>query len=373
MVFPAFSSSPPSTGGIPDPVVTPSTWADDIPIYLGDDQEGGLVNDDANGNGRALYWGDLTYSDPVTFVRIVEDLAEVYAQRIGGSSSFRVRSEGIIEAYFAGQYPSFNVHDNLAVINPFNPPNDVSGVQSATAGTLSAGDYEYAVVLVTAAGSTTPSANSTPVTVDGSHKAAVTLAALPVGGVSWSLYRTVVDDPGGDVLLVEADLAAGVYQDDLDDGSLGDPPPAVNDAGGNLTVDGEIRISDGQSVMLGTVGRLRPDLDNLGGVWIDLFSGNDYFLLSSDSGAGVTMGYGLFGSGSYVTAFNLAATDITLVGSGDGTRKLILGPSVTGRSSLNIPAGTAPTSPSDEDIWTDGDNMFIRINGATYKFVLEAA
>lgn len=46
--------------------------------------------------------------------------------------------------------------------------------------------------------------------------------------------------------------------------------------------------------------------------------------------------------------------------------------STTARASLRIPAGVAPTSPNDGDIWTDATGIFIRINGATYSVDLTA-
>ena len=40
--------------------------------------------------------------------------------------------------------------------------------------------------------------------------------------------------------------------------------------------------------------------------------------------------------------------------------------STTARASLNIPSGTAPTSPTNGDIWSDGSDLFIRLGGTTY-------
>lgn len=48
----------------------------------------------------------------------------------------------------------------------------------------------------------------------------------------------------------------------------------------------------------------------------------------------------------------------------------ILKASTTSASSLNIPSGTAPTSPVDGDIWFDGSNLKIRISGATKTFTV---
>lgn len=45
--------------------------------------------------------------------------------------------------------------------------------------------------------------------------------------------------------------------------------------------------------------------------------------------------------------------------------KLLLSASTTTRATLNIPSGTAPTSPVDGDIWFDGTNLKIRVSGVT--------
>lgn len=40
--------------------------------------------------------------------------------------------------------------------------------------------------------------------------------------------------------------------------------------------------------------------------------------------------------------------------------------STTARASLCIPSGTAPTSPVNGDIWSDGSNILVRLGGTTY-------
>lgn len=46
--------------------------------------------------------------------------------------------------------------------------------------------------------------------------------------------------------------------------------------------------------------------------------------------------------------------------------KAVTAASTTERASLNIPSGTAPTSPANGDIWSDGSNIFVRLGGVTY-------
>ena len=67
----------------------------------------------------------------------------------------------------------------------------------------------------------------------------------------------------------------------------------------------------------------------------------------------------------------LAGSNLPLVTQSGQTRQLPTGttlatqPSTTGAASLNIPAGTAPTSPVDGDIWTTTGGIVTRINGVT--------
>lgn len=72
------------------------TLVDDLPILVGTDGLGGLVNDVANGNGRVLYAGDLTYTDPVGLVAlsITNLLAEVFNGDTDSLLSFSANGTG---------------------------------------------------------------------------------------------------------------------------------------------------------------------------------------------------------------------------------------------------------------------------------------
>jgi len=48
--------------------------------------------------------------------------------------------------------------------------------------------------------------------------------------------------------------------------------------------------------------------------------------------------------------------------------KAIFMPATTSAASMYISAGTAPTSPSNQDMWSDGSDLFMRLGGTTYKF-----
>lgn len=48
------------------------------------------------------------------------------------------------------------------------------------------------------------------------------------------------------------------------------------------------------------------------------------------------------------------------------TATLHVAASTTAKASLNIPSGTAPTSPNNGDIWSDGSDILVRLGGTTY-------
>lgn len=58
---------------------------------------------------------------------------------------------------------------------------------------------------------------------------------------------------------------------------------------------------------------------------------------------------------------NITSTALTLTGV-----TAICAASTTSLSSLNLPDGTAPTSPADGDIWQDGSDIVVHIGGASY-------
>jgi hypothetical protein len=58
---------------------------------------------------------------------------------------------------------------------------------------------------------------------------------------------------------------------------------------------------------------------------------------------------------------------------GTTTGKLTTAASTTGSAGLNLPHGTAPTSPVNGDIWTTTTGLFARINTQNYQFALTSA
>lgn len=71
---------------------------------------------------------------------------------------------------------------------------------------------------------------------------------------------------------------------------------------------------------------------------------------------------------SYDTGLVRVSAGIVAVGNGsigDTSGFLRLGAGTTAAASLNIPHGSAPTSPVNGDIWTTTSGLFVRINGST--------
>jgi hypothetical protein len=80
-------------------------------------------------------------------------------------------------------------------------------------------------------------------------------------------------------------------------------------------------------------------------------------------GAGTTITRGIYINPTIISANDWKALEIT---SGIS----ILAPSTTASATLRVPSGTAPTTPTNGDIWFDGTNLFMRIGGLTKTFTI---
>jgi hypothetical protein len=72
--------------------------------------------------------------------------------------------------------------------------------------------------------------------------------------------------------------------------------------------------------------------------------------------------------GLYINPTLTAAADFRAIEVANGIT--ILGAATTAKASLRIPSGTAPTSPTNGDIWFDGTNLKMQIGGLTKTFTL---
>lgn len=116
--------------------------------------------------------------------------------------------------------------------------------------------------------------------------------------------------------------------------------------------------------------------------WIDMEQANVYpatdttfGLVKGNANVGIVGGLMTIHSsenadklGGQLPSYYGTASDVNskISKSGDTmTGTLILPAATTGLSSLRIPAGTAPTSPVDGDIWATTSSLYARINGST--------
>jgi hypothetical protein len=72
--------------------------------------------------------------------------------------------------------------------------------------------------------------------------------------------------------------------------------------------------------------------------------------------------------GLYINPTLTAAADFRAIEVASGIT--ILGAATTAKASLRIPSGTAPTTPTNGDIWFDGTDLKMRISGVTKTFTL---
>ena len=101
---------------------------------------------------------------------------------------------------------------------------------------------------------------------------------------------------------------------------------------------------------------------NICRAYINELGNNCYGFVGLDNTLPMTFRFGGFGSS--VEALRLTNTQVT------AAQKLVVSASTTTRSSMNIPSGTAPTTPVNGDIWFDGTNIQMRIGGVTKTFTL---
>jgi len=72
--------------------------------------------------------------------------------------------------------------------------------------------------------------------------------------------------------------------------------------------------------------------------------------------------------GVYINPTLTAASDWRSLEISNGIS--VLAPSTTASATLRVPSGTAPTNPTNGDIWFDSTNLFMRIGGVTKTFTI---
>jgi hypothetical protein len=109
------------------------------------------------------------------------------------------------------------------------------------------------------------------------------------------------------------------------------------------------------------------------------WSANDFYIQQQNAGTGAarTLNFGTANTTRWWISsaghFFANADNTYDIGASGATRprnlylggKATLGATSTGAASLNLPHGTAPSSPVDGDVWTTTAGLFVRINGST--------
>lgn len=148
---------------------------------------------------------------------------------------------------------------------------------------------------------------------------------------------------------------------------------AVNNAGAGGTVQRYYEAGNGAGFVSFRIVR-GNGAANYGSNGLSVDSYDDiWFNLNALGGAGgkFTVAGGTVNFTSTTEATTGGAGSITTAGGIFATKKIITssqvvtGASTTSLASLNLPHGSAPTSPVNGDIWTTTAGLFVRINGAT--------
>jgi len=157
------------------------------------------------------------------------------------------------------------------------------------------------------------------------------------------------------------------------------------DLGGTATAGVDINMIGQSFNVHGTSGGKSNSISfsNAGGVSISSggSSSSDINLYSQNSGgtnhtqidmaptAGLLEGdkWELSGTALTIPSTNSITSKGYVLGAKTFTGKQTFAASATGGASINIPSGTAPTSPADGDTWQASNHLYTRLNGVTYQ------
>lgn len=95
---------------------------------------------------------------------------------------------------------------------------------------------------------------------------------------------------------------------------------------------------------------------------INIVTTSSFGIFISQVSGGTVNNYGIKIEDVTGTGAFAIKTGLGIVNLGD---ELFLPATTTSRASLNVPHGTAPSSPANGDIWTTSAGLFVRINGVT--------
>lgn len=157
-------------------------------------------------------------------------------------------------------------------------------------------------------------------------------------------------------------------------GNASDNVALGSNALGGVALQGNTAI--GTSALAATTGQRNSALGHFAGSTITSGTYNvvlgAYVAPPSNTASGqLNIGNVIYAVGMYATAAS-SSTPMTAGNVGIGiaastTATMTLRASTTAISSLNIPSGTAPTSPVNGDIWQATNHVYMRLNGVTYQ------
>lgn len=166
------------------------------------------------------------------------------------------------------------------------------------------------------------------------------LLAFFNGGSGFWRFRSGTGVPV-DALDIGAGQIVTVMQGHLDVGNAGGASPLI-DINGQSTADPKLAFQQ----------------NGVDRAFLQYLDTGDIFDIDADGEIQISSSNTLA-----VTIDNSQAVNI--VGGLTIGQRLDLPASTTGRASLRIPHGTAPTSPTNGDMWTTTAGLFVRINGVT--------
>jgi len=206
------------------------------------------------------------------------------------------------------------------------------------------------------------------------QKLQVTGDALIKGSTTTSVIALRVENSGGSLLFRVLNngilrVGNGVQIYPFDQGGTGNDLAGINlafysnstsqaTANGRFFYSGEaITQTSGISNQLYTTLTFSPSSGSATNTNLYLRS----FINQTGGANGITRGL-------YIDPAISAAADWRAIEVSQGI--CILAPATTASATLRIPSGTAPTSPTNGDIWFDGTNLFMRIGGLTKTFTI---
>lgn len=119
----------------------------------------------------------------------------------------------------------------------------------------------------------------------------------------------------------------------------------------NIFTPSDVQLNKTDATTAPTVNDDSGDGYSVGSQWLDVTNDLAYVCLDATSGAAVWK-------------LTTLTTAVVLAG-GTYTGKITTAASTTGGAGLNLPHGTAPTSPTNGDMWSTTGGVYARVNGAT--------